>query len=54
MRLVHIALSITQALLVAKGLDFVRDLVEQEIRKQIAGQHPGYTADELTCLSLYH
>jgi hypothetical protein len=54
MRLVHIALPITRALLVAKGLDFVRDLVEQEIRKQIAGQHPGYAADELTCLSLYH
>jgi len=32
----------------------VRGLVEQEIRKQIAGQHPGYAADELTCLSLYH
>ena len=53
MQLVHIALPITQALLVAEGLDFVRGLVEQEIRKQIAGQHLGYVAGELTCLSLY-
>jgi hypothetical protein len=54
MQLVHIVLSITQAQIVAKGLDFVRRLVEHEIRKQIAGQHPGYAVDKLTCLSLYH
>ncbi len=53
MRLVHVALPITRALLVAKGLDLARDLIEQEIRKQIAGQYTGYAADKLMCLSLY-
>ncbi len=43
-----------QSALVDEDLAVVREMVERAVKERVAGLHPGYAADSLRCLAMYH